>query len=173
MVKATVDTKQVEVNLTKLAPLLKEKLARSMAVAGAKVIRDEASLRASQGPTGNLKDSMYVAGNEGATTKDKVVYSVSWNKIKAPHGHLIEFGHWMYFQRVKIDGEWVTLKNRPLATPRKAPAKPFLRPAYEAKKDEAYQAMIARARMRFKELMSGAIFESGPPPARAGVPNAT
>lgn len=173
MVKAVVSTQQVEVNLAKLAPLLKEKLARSMAVAGAQVIRDEAALRAAAGPTGNLKESMYVADNAAATTKDKIVYSVSWNKVKAPHGHLIEFGHWMYFARVKINGEWVTLKDRPLAVPRKAPAYPFLRPAYDAKKDAAHQAMLARARVRFKELMSGAIFESSPSPEPGAPANAT
>lgn len=52
-------------------------------------------------PRGVLKDSIYHVFSKDRSTTDqgggRAVYHVSWNhaKNKAPHGHLVEFGHWM------------------------------------------------------------------------------
>jgi hypothetical protein len=52
-------------------------------------------------PRGVLKDSIYHVFSKDNSTTDqggmRAVYHVSWNhaKNKAPHGHLVEFGHWM------------------------------------------------------------------------------
>lgn len=73
--------------------------------------------------TGNLQSSIYrvYAGDE--STDDKKVYKVSWNRTKAPHGHLLEFGT------------------------SKMAARPFLRPSLSRMPD-ATKAGIERVRQR-------------------------
>ena len=130
----------------------KTSLARSMAVAAGKVIRDEAKVRAPV-ESGRLRESIYLAYQDGKSTKDRVVYRVSWNSKTAPHGHLVEFGHWhtnaVY---VGTDGQWHGSHHRIQA--RWVPAHPFLRPAIEATRERAREAMLARGRERFAELMA-------------------
>lgn len=45
--------------------------------------------------TGNLDRSIYwaQAKAENAANENKKSYHVSWNKVTAPHGHLLEYGH--------------------------------------------------------------------------------
>lgn len=67
---------------------------------------------------GNLRDSIYqVFSKDNSTAKadgyDRVTYHIAWNHQKAPYGFMVEFGT------------------------SRAPAHPFIRPAYEARKDEA------------------------------------
>jgi HK97 gp10 family phage protein len=71
--------------------------------------------------TGNLRDSIYWAKDDSLSSPFRAVYSISWNKSKAPHGHLLEFGT------------------------SRAPAYPFIRPAAD-KLDEAVKAGQARMR---------------------------
>lgn len=132
---------------------LREKLARSMAVAGGKLLRDEAKALAPV-ESGRLKSSIYLAYRERASTEAQVVYSVSWNAKTAPHGHLIEFGHWQPYKVVrKPDGTFATDKSQPRASPKWIAAKPFLRPA-EAAWPRAREAMIRRGRERLPELLA-------------------
>lgn len=119
--------------LAKLDGPFKEKLARSMAVAGGTILRDEAKQNAPV-MTGLLRDSIYLAYKDGMSNGQQVVYSVTWNSRTAPHGHLIEFGHW------GPGGSWVS-------------AKPFLRPAYDHA-PRAMQVMMARGKVRAEELLS-------------------
>lgn len=42
--------------------------------------------------TGNLHESIYWAKDDGLSSPLRAVYNISWNKSKAPHGHLLEFG---------------------------------------------------------------------------------
>jgi HK97 gp10 family phage protein len=114
--------------LNKLDGPFKEKLARSMAVAGGTLLRDEAKHYAPV-DTGTLRDSIYLAFKDNKSNEQQIVYSVSWNSRTAPHGHLIEFGTY------------------------KMAAKPFLRPAYDAA-PRAQVAMIARGRERAAELLA-------------------
>jgi hypothetical protein len=68
-------------------------------------------------PRGVLKDSIYhVFSKDNSTTDNggmRAVYHVSWNhaKNKAPHGHLVEFGHWMpYLTRLsRRTGQYYTV----------------------------------------------------------------
>lgn len=102
--------------------------------------------------TGNLDSSIYQAYSANNSGKGRAVYHVSWNARKAPHGHLVEFGH---IQRYKVftgkDGHWYTairpgMKGKkapsrkapqavkdayyiPLDAPRQVAARPFIRPA--------------------------------------------
>jgi hypothetical protein len=99
--------------------------------------------------TGNLADSIYQVfsddnSEEGAAGYRRAAYHVSWNHRKAPHGHLVEFGH---IQKYKVylgkDGKWYTNKKAKLPTPVQVPARPFIRPA-AAEADRAEAAMRAR-----------------------------
>lgn len=93
--------------------------------------------------TGNLAGSIYQAFSAQNSGPAKATYHVSWNARKAPHGHLVEFGH---MQRFKVyvgkDGRWYTNKSAPLPAPKHVAARPFLRPAY-ARADEAAAAVEA------------------------------
>lgn len=152
MVEAKVDNRQVFAGLDLLKSEFRVKLARSMAVAGGTVIRDEAKMRAPKGETGNLQQSIYLAYRDTQSTEARVKYSVSWNHKTAPHGHLIEFGHWQPYVTVKIGDEWVTT-TKLRKHPKFIPATPFLRPAYHAALPRAKQAMLNRGRDRLAELL--------------------
>lgn len=142
--------------LDRLDGPIRVSLARSMAVAGGEVIRDEAKLRAPQGPTGNLAASIYLAYRDQRSTDSQILYSVTWNKAKAPHGHLIEFGHWQIHPAVLLeDGRWISNTKIRLKHPVWVAAHPFLRPAYDASAGRAVQAMLDRARQRLPELLGG------------------
>jgi len=121
---------------------------RPAAQAGAQVFYDEVrvrvpvsqSVRTVKGKTyqpGALKGAIYQVYSADNSTPDRATYHVSWNARKAPHGHLVEYGHW-----TKSIGKYGPLQ------PHFVPAYPFVRPAYDAKKDEALQAakaeMLAR-----------------------------
>ena len=83
--------------------------ARPSAYAMARVLYDETRDnvdrivgQASYGePRGVLKDAIYHVFSKDRSTTDqgggRATYHISWNaaKHKAPHGHLVEFGHWM------------------------------------------------------------------------------
>lgn len=124
--------------------------------------------------TGNLRASIYRAFDDKASTATKARYNVSWNKKKAPHGHLIEFGHIQrYVTYIGKNGQWYTAvrpekrgKKKPSrkasqATkdayyvplpggPRQVPARPFIRPAL-SRLDDAERA----ARLRLMRAING------------------
>lgn len=80
--------------------------------------------------TGNLAAGVYRYFASQRSTEYVKKYFVGVNHKKAPHWHLIEYGHWQTHQVAQLDsGEWVTFKNRPLATPKWIPPRPFIRPA--------------------------------------------
>lgn len=149
---AKVDMSGWDELFNRLAGPARVSLARSMAVAGGEVIRDEAKLRASRGNSGKLAQAIYLAFRDARSTDDHIEYSVTWNKRKAPHGHLPEFGYWQPFVVVKIGGSFVTTDRR-LTQPKWIPAIPFLRPAFEASGGRALQAMMARGRERLTQLL--------------------
>jgi hypothetical protein len=176
--KSSIDLSGWEAGLAKLQGPLRVSLARSMGVAGGKVLRDEAKRRApvlkpgSEGKdnqqAGLLRDSIYLAYKEGMSTSTKLTYGVSWNSRIAKHGHFIEFGHWQPFQVVYDYGEGFSTLAKgkgggPNAVPQKqkdggpvwVEAKPFLRPAYHVAKGQAKDAMIERGRQRLPELLAG------------------
>ena len=43
---------------------------------------------------GQLRDAIYHVYADQLSSDGHAVYRVSWNAKKAPHGHLIEYGHW-------------------------------------------------------------------------------
>jgi len=129
-------------------------VARSMGVAAGQAVRDEAKARAPV-EDGTLRDSIYLAYRNGESTESLVVYQVSWNSKKAPHGHLLEFGHWRRNVLVRgEDGRWRATQEL-LPAPVWTAAHPFLRPAYEATLSRLTDIAAARGRKRLAELMSG------------------
>lgn len=154
MAESNVDLSSVMQGLDKLgSPQLKESLARRMAVAGGRVFRDEAK-RWTPVKEGTLRDSVYVAFRDRESKEGFASYRVSWNARVAPHGHLIEFGHWQTHARyIGSDGEWHT--GAPLPQPKWVAAKPFLRPAWSVGEREAQQAMMEAGREALTDLLRG------------------
>jgi HK97 gp10 family phage protein len=117
--------------LDKYEAKVKEGVIFSGAAAMANVIYEEVKLNASPPlmgrKTGNLESSIYRVYSPERSTDGVKAYLISWNKSKAPHGHLIEFGT------------------------SRMPAKPFVRPAF-GKVQEAIKAGQARMAERLKEI---------------------
>lgn len=116
---------------------------RPAAQAGAQTLYDEVHRNVDRigRVTGNLKSAIYqVYSKANSVDGERATYHVSWNASKAPHGHLVEYGHMQKYRTVQTkDGNWVTLKDQPLQTPRQVGARPFVRPA-QAKFSEATEA---------------------------------
>jgi len=89
--------KEVSKEKTKL--LLKE----------ARVVRDRIKSKAPKGPTGNLKKAVYAKAYAETTSSPAVAFAGIRPK-KAPHAHLVEYGH---------------------GGPHPAPPHPFFRPALD------------------------------------------
>lgn len=152
--KASMDTSEWDKIFVRLQGPAKESLARQMGVAGGKVLRDEAKLRVPE-ETGRLKNAIYVAYNKKLSGELQHVYSVSWNRIAAPHGHLIEFGHLQPYPVIIINGEVRSLLKHPFSTPKFVPAQSFLRSAFDAKLLKAKEVMITIGRERLPIILGG------------------
>ena len=115
--------------------------ARPAAQAGAQVLYDAvvANVRRIRRVTGNLDRSIYQVFSRVRSTGGKAVYQISWNPRKAPHGHLVEFGHIQRYKMVKYrDGS-----IRPMVRPEKRGKRPPGRRASQAQKDAYYVLLPA------------------------------
>lgn len=142
-----------------------EAAARPAAQAAAQVLYDavKANVARIRKHTGNLDRSIYQAFSIDNSGPGRATYHISWNAKKAPHGHLVEYGHmqrYVYYRdeqgniRPKIrpgmegkpkpkqrasqavkDAYYVPLPGGP----RLVAARPFVRPAL-AKMGEAVDA---------------------------------
>lgn len=131
-----------------------EVAARPASQAAIQVIYNEVKRNVAAIPqkTGNLSRAIYQVYSHGNSSAGKATYQVSWNVRKAPHGHLIEFGHLQrYVSYLGSDGKFYTAvragmrgKAKPsrtasqsvkdayyvlLPAPKQVAAKPFVRPA--------------------------------------------
>lgn len=151
---------------------LERRVTRSTAFAGAEVLYDEARRLAPiyDGPPhklesggytipGLLRDAIYHAYADKLSGDGAQVYRVSWNETKAPHGRLIEHGHWRVNKVYFKDGQWWGTSER-LATPVWVPPQSFIRRAEDAA-GRALDAMKARSVQRFNELIAD-IHSNGP-----------
>lgn len=128
-----------------------EAAARPAAQAAIQVFYDEIRRNVSKlrQHTGNLASSIYQVYSQDNSGQGYATYQASWNAKKAPHGHLVEFGHLQRFE-VTYDPatkRFTTHKDRPLASPKQIAAKPFVRPAFakaEQALDAAVQALLAK-----------------------------
>ena len=107
--------------------------ARPAAQAGAQILYDAVKLNVSRLKThsGKLAAAIYQAYSRDQSVNGLQVYHVSWNARKAPHGHLVEYGHRQPFEVYfsKKRGGWFTRKGVPAKAPKQVAAKPFVRPA--------------------------------------------
>lgn len=171
MISGKLDLKGVFEAFDQLAGSGKESLARRMGAGAGRVIRDEAIQQVPVGKPeaqavaqfggsknpGSLRDAMYLGYNKKASTSSAFTYSVSWNRRLAPHGHLVEFGHWRPYAIVYIPGVgWRTDQKRPLPGQGKwVPARPFLSVAYHMKQQEAFKVALQVGREEFPKILQG------------------
>lgn len=103
----------------------------SGAAAMARVLYEEVKLNASPPrmgkKTGNLESSIYRVYSPEKSSEVVKTYRISYNHVKAPHGHLLEFGS------------------------SRAPAHPFVRPAW----DHVQQAIKAGKDRMAERLSDG------------------
>lgn len=128
---------------------LEESAYSRAAGAGALVFYDEMRIRAPV-DEGTLQNSIYRYYDKDRSTGGRHVYVIAPNKAKAPHWHLIEYGH--YRVNVLVQGEngqWIATKER-LPEPVWVPAVPYIRPTYDAKAGAA----IAAARKSLGESIT-------------------
>lgn len=84
--------------------------------------------------TGNLERSIYQAYSDDNSNPARATYHISWNHRKAPHGHLVEFGHLQRYRYYKgNDG-----KIRPMVRPGMDGKPRPKRSASQAEKDAYY-----------------------------------
>lgn len=70
-----------------------ESIMRKAAGAGAKILYEEMKTRVPV-KTGKLKESIYYWWDKQQSGKQSALYRIGPNTKKAPHWHLVEFGHW-------------------------------------------------------------------------------
>ena len=146
-----VDLDGFEAGIDAMADVLEE-AARPAAQSAAQVLYDAVRLNvfALGSKTGRLLDSIYQVYSKANSSPGQATYHVSWNAKKAPHGHLVEFGH---LQKYKVflgkDGKWYTDKKQPLPTPRQVAAQSFIRKAMSA-----FPAAEAAAEQKLLELIT-------------------
>lgn len=178
----TLDTSSVERYLAALGTEADASV-RPVAQKGAQVFYDEARANAAriEKKTGRLAASIYQAYSPRLSGQKYANYHVSWRTKggggqRAPHGHLIENGHWRYYvSYIGKDGKWHTMvrpemrgkkpprlgrdakRNRALLNayyvplpggPRWVSAIPFMRPAF----NKAQAALDAMERELFTRL---------------------
>jgi HK97 gp10 family phage protein len=129
-------------SLRALESIASESVLRQAAVAGARVIFDEVKLRAPVGVAtyerkgtthvpGTLKNSILIAYDKEVSVEGKLAsYIVTWSK-EAFYGRFVEFGT------------------------SKMSAQSFLRPGYEARKEDAAAAVDASIKTKVAELTNG------------------
>lgn len=164
--RTTIDASSIFSGLKDLKEI-KESLTRRMAVAGGAVFRDDAKARAPV-KSGKLRDAIYLAYRDRESNESNTVYAITWNAKKAPHGHLLEFGHWRYNKIVKNQPQ-KSLRNGlrrgkgpqdhtgpgALKVPKWVAAEPFLGPAFDGSLNRARDRMMTVGREQFPVLMQG------------------
>ncbi len=148
----------------KLTDALGESTLRATGFAGAEVFRDEAKRNASSHvKTGVLMNNIIVKRAEEASDTNKVqTYLVTVRSGK--HGHAgdayywrwVENGH-SFVRRKKKGTSWKAHRAAALLEygSSSVPAKPFMRPAYESKKQEAIDAMNKKLAERVAQHLGG------------------
>lgn len=144
-------TGDLQSSLSKFAQKVQEKAVRAGTYAVAESIYREMKLNARKGAesSGRLANAIYTFYDKDQSAGGQHVYAVGVNKRKAGNWHWIEYGRWRHYQTVKVNGKWVTLKDRPLDTPVWVPPTPYMRPAYDAKITTAYDVF----KQGFKKAM--------------------
>lgn len=160
----SVDTSSLNAMLHDLGEAAVE-AARPAAQAAAQVLYDEVKRNVAAIPekTGKLAQSIYQAYSQANSSQGVATYHVSWNPVKARHGHLIENGHIQrYVTYMGRDGQMYTAK-RPEARGKPKPR----RGASQAEKDAYYlllpapkqiaaRAFVRRAQVKVPQAIEAA-----------------
>lgn len=137
-------------------------ISRRVAHAGAIVMYDEMRIKAPV-DSGILRDSIYRKFLNDASKPGTSFYAIGPNKKEARHWFNVEYGHYRYNRATPVgfmkstsqpDTTWGTRTHDlggALDVPVWVPAVPYIRPTFEAKKQEAITAM----RLRAGELVTG------------------
>ncbi|MDR8400114.1 HK97 gp10 family phage protein [Paraburkholderia sp. USG1] len=146
-----------------LETVASESVLRQATVAGARVIFDEVKHRAPVGDgtyerkgtqitPGFLRDNILIAYDKERSAEGlRATYLITWSK-DAFYGRFLEYGHWS--RPPKPDGvSWAA--HRAAHQKVWVPAKPFLRPAYDAMRQAAADAFAAVIDQKVRELTSG------------------
>lgn len=159
--KTTIDMSQVVGGFRRMASI-EEPVARAMGSAMGAEVRDEAKLRVPVGTIedgsknpGALQRAIYQAYNDRLNVLQPHIYEyvVSWNRKRAPHGHLIEFGHWMPYQyRTDGQGNFWSVPYPQVNGPKWVAAKPFLAPAYMSKRPTLAAVAVRAGQIKFAEV---------------------
>ncbi len=148
----------LDVMLKELEGPILEQVLRSGARAGALVLYDELKVRTLtfKESRGTIHNAIYHWFDEKRSTATRKTYMVGVNKSKAPHWHNVEYGHWRVnvVFRDKATGGIIPTRTR-LPAPKWVPASPYLRPAWDARRDDALRAIGQRMRVRIQELLHG------------------
>ncbi len=147
-------TGDLSAQLDKFVDNIAEKAIRSGAFAAADVLYNEMKLRAPKN-SGNLSDSIYTYRDVTKCTYYRHVYVIGPNKSKARHWALLEYGHWQKYQTIYVDGNFVSLTDRPLSEPKWIPPQPYIRPTYDAKISYAMDVVLRRIGEAIKGLNGG------------------
>lgn len=159
----SLDSTGIRQGLHALADKVRGEVMIAGAAAAARVLADEMKQQVPS-QSGRLKQAIYRYYDEKRSAPGRQIYLVGVNKRLAPHWHHIEYGHWRYNKIV--NGRPMKAKTKPnaknktpgvldpaiydlpgaLARPVWVPAKPYIRPAYDAKINPALQAALARMR---------------------------
>lgn len=132
--------KELQKKLRELGPKIEKKVMRQALRAGAKIIQAEAKKLAPV-DSGELRAGIKVR----AVKKRKpgqVRIRVSTGEDDAFYGFFVEYGYMKQETRRLPDGKIISLK-RGQGTPTFVPPRPFVRPAFETKKEEATKAITA------------------------------
>ena len=152
--KISVDTSGLAAALFELEDDI-NKAVRPAAQAGAQVLYDDVKRNVARigKSSGNLADSIYQAYATKEATKTHAVYNVSYNPRKAPHGHLVEYGHIQRYVTVKLpNGKFIT-KVRPEMRGKPKPRKN----ASKAEKDAYYVLRDSPIQVAAQPFMRSAI----------------
>jgi hypothetical protein len=144
----------------------RESLARRMGVSGGVLLRDEAKAiapiaepaMAGDHPPGTYRDSIYLAFDSDRSTATEFAYKVSWNAQIAWWGKLIEFGHWMPYKVVRVNGSFYTTDEKDERNGGKGqriPAQGILARTGDALAADALRAMIERGKAELPILLGG------------------
>jgi len=142
MIDVKLDLSSINVSLDKFAEKVNKSAVRVGAQAAAQVFHDHAKANIKPSgkghwfhgtsfkktgqkywfESGTLRNSIYQKFSEDNSRPGKATYHVAWNHKKCPYGFMVEFGT------------------------SRAAAKPFLRPAYESSKQQAYTQAVEKMR---------------------------
>ena len=136
--------KELQEAMNQLPLEIQKRPLRSAVSAGAKVIMDEAIRGAPQGETGNLRKAIYRYRSRSQSRTGQETFLVGVRKGKKEY---VDSARNRRFGRVgkkyTVEGEAFYWRFVEFGTS-KMPARPFLRPAFESKKNQAVETIRNR-----------------------------